>query len=345
MKIASIGLSVPSMRLDNDELISLFKGKQSSLSPDDCDRYFAFVKKLLIKSGARYRHGRDVAAGETAYSHIISAAREAIDRAQIAASGIDLVIYCGVGRGVIEPSNAYYYANELGIANAQCFDIADACMSWTRSLQLCDMYLASKRARSALIITGEFHLDLREPATVESIESLSYTFPAYTIGEAATATVLVEASSQWDFVFASRPDLFDLCTIPLDGYTTYLKPNAKIGLNGIGKFTAHGEELARVIGPMLFDLAAKHGPNPDDVDLYIPHCHSRTAYLDGFNKAGVSLDKAFLEIYENYGNIVSSGLPAGLYNAMAQGVVGRGSRICLIPSSAGASCACVTFTL
>ena len=345
MKIASIGLSAPSVRLDNDQLISLLRSKTDSLSPADCNRYFAFVKKLLLKSGARYRHVRDIDAGESAYTHIIDAAQDAINNAQISPSSIDLVIYCGVGRGVIEPANAYYYANELGIRNAQCFDIADACMSWTRSLQLCEMYLELKKIKCALVITGEFHLNLREPLKVESIKALNYSFPAYTIGEAATATVLVQGSSPWNFVFASKPDLFDLCTIPLNGYTTYLRPNARIGLNGTGRFTSHGDELARFIGPMLFELAEKHGPNPENIDLYIPHSHSKSAYLDGFKKAGVPTDKVFLEVYENYGNIVSSGVPAGLHTAMAGGFAKRGSKICLIPASAGASCACVSFTL
>lgn len=345
MKIASIGLSAPSVRLDNDQLVSLFKSKTSSLSSAESGRYFEVVRKLLLKSGARFRHVRDVDSGETAYTHIVGAARDAIDKAQVSPSNIDLVIYCGVGRGVIEPSNAYYYANELGISSAQCFDIADACMSWTRSLQLCEMYLALNKINCALVITGEFHLNMREPAEVKSLAALSYSFPAYTIGEAATATVLVGGGSGWNFVFDSRPDLFDLCTIPLEGYTTYLRPSAKIGLNGTGKFTSHGDDLARFIGPMLFALAEKHGPSPADVDLYIPHSHSKSAYLDGFKKAGVSVDKIFLEIYENYGNIVSSGVPAGLHTAMASGVAKRGSKICLIPASAGASCACVTFTL
>jgi len=345
MRIAGLGFSYPSIKLDNDELISFFRRQGPSVINADERKYFDLVRKLLQKSGARYRYLRDTASGESAYEHICNAAREALSSAGLTASDVDLVIYCGVGRGVIEPSNACYYANELGIANAQCFDITDACMSWTRALQICEMYLSSGQMKNALVLTGEFHLNIRDPITIRSVESLSYSFPVYTIGEAATATLLTTSSSEWTFRFSSRPDLFDLCTIPINGYETYMLPNSKIGLNGVGRFTSHGKELARHVGPMLLQLVADSGPRHDDVDLYIPHSHSKTSYVQGLEHSGIPLHKAYFEIYENYGNIVSSSIPAGLYCAVSAGTVGIGSRICLIPSSAGASCACVTFTL
>jgi 3-oxoacyl-[acyl-carrier-protein] synthase III len=345
MQIAGLGFSYPSIKLDNEELVSLFRRQGPSVSNTDEGRYFDLVRKLLRKSGARYRHVRDIASGESAYDHICNAANEALSSAALTANDVDLVIYCGVGRGVIEPSNACYYANELGIRRAQCFDITDACMSWTRALQLCEMYLSSGQVDNALVLTGEFHLNIRDPITVRSIESLSYSFPVYTIGEAATATVLRASSSKWTFRFSSRPDLFDLCTIPIDGYETYILPSRKIGLNGVGRFTSHGKQLARHVGPMLLELVADAGPSHDDVDLYVPHSHSKTSYVQGLEAAGIPLHKVCLEIYENYGNVVSSSIPAALHCSVATGTVGIGSRICLIPSSAGASCACVTFTL
>ena len=44
------------------------------------------------------------------------------------------------------------------------------------------------------------------------------TFPMYTIGEATTATVLVPSDDEWTFEFRAKPELADLCTIPIEGF-------------------------------------------------------------------------------------------------------------------------------
>jgi 3-oxoacyl-[acyl-carrier-protein] synthase III len=345
MKIKSIGLSVPSMKINNEELVDLFKTTKSSLNQAESNRYYSAVSKLLEQAGAKYRHVRDIERGESAYQHILAAARSALVDASIKSSEVDLVIYCGVGKGVIEPSNAYYYASELGMETAECFDIADACMSWVRAMEIAQLYLSSSRASNVLVITGEFHLNIRSPDNITSFNSLRYNFPVYTIGEAATATLLQQGSEPWNFNFVSRPEHFDLCTIPLNGYDTYLRPNKKVGINGIGKFTSFGKELFGNATPLLLNLVKKKGPRPDEVDLYFPHAASKTAYADRLKTIGIPENKFFLKIFEDFGNIVSSSIPAGLHQAKKLGLISDGSRVCLVPASAGISCACVSFKL
>jgi 3-oxoacyl-[acyl-carrier-protein] synthase III len=333
------------MRLNNDQLIDLLKTQKTSLSGGDFNKYCGRAARLLDQAGAKYRHMRDIEAGETAYQHIISAASSAISDACIDASEIDLVIYCGVGKGLIEPSNAYYYASELGMYTAECFDVADACMSWVRSMELAKLYLESSKAAKVMILTGEFHLNIRSPDQINDLDSLRYNFPAYTIGEAATATILEASSDPWDFQYVSRPEHFDLCTIPLHGYESYIRANDKVGINGVGKFASFGKELFEHATPLLQELLNSKGPKQEDVDLYIPHAPSKTAYLEGAKRLGIPSSKVFLKIFEEFGNIVSSSLPAAINQAKKIGLISEGSRLCLTPASAGISCACVTFTL
>jgi 3-oxoacyl-[acyl-carrier-protein] synthase III len=344
MKIKSIGFSAPSIRLDNEDLLNLLKEKTTFLKPSDSNKYFIAISKLLDQAGARHRHCRDIKSGETAYDHIMGAARSAIMDAKVEPSDINLVIYCGVGKGVIEPSNAYYYASELGMHTAQCFDIADACMSWIRSLEVAKLYLDSGKASNVLVLTGEFHLDIRSPDVIKDFGSLRHTFPTYTIGEAATATILGKSANHWDFQYISRPEHFDLCTIPLNGYETYIRPNEKIGINGIGKFTSFGKELFGYAVPLLREVIKK-GPNVKDVDMYFPHAASKTAYADLTAGLGIPKSKVFLKTFEDFGNIVSSSIPAGIHDAKKEGLISDDSKLCLIPASAGISCACVSFSI
>ncbi len=345
MKIRSIGLSVPSLRLNNDQLIDLLKTQKTSLSSADANKYYSRVARLLDQAGAKHRHLSDIKSGETAYQHILSAARNAIADACIEPSQIDLVIYCGVGKGLIEPSNAYYYASELGMHTAECFDVADACMSWVRSLELAQLYLASSKATRVMVLTGEFHLNIRSPDDINGMASLRYNFPTYTIGEAATATILEASSNPWNFQYVSRPKHFDLCTIPLHGYQSYIRANDKVGINGVGKFASFGKELFDHATPLLQELLTTKGPNQEDVDLYIPHAPSKTAYFDGAKRLGIPSSKVFLRIFEEFGNIVSSSMPAAIHQAKQLGLISDGSRLCLTPASAGISCACVTLVL
>jgi hypothetical protein len=43
----------------------------------------------------------------------------------MAPEDIDLLIYCGVGRGFLEPANAYFYAKARDMRTTNCFDITD----------------------------------------------------------------------------------------------------------------------------------------------------------------------------------------------------------------------------
>jgi hypothetical protein len=48
---------------------------------------------------------------------------------------------------------------------------------------------------------------------------IEYTLPSLTIGEAATATLLVAKEPEnFSFAFRAKPEVSDLCTSPIPGY-------------------------------------------------------------------------------------------------------------------------------
>ena len=83
---------------------------------------------------------------------------------------------------------------------------------------------------------------------------MEYNFPMYTIGEAATATIVEFSDQDWEFNFISRPKYAHLCTIPVEGYEIFLPPNEKIGLNGPGRFVSFGKDLLDAATPFLANL-------------------------------------------------------------------------------------------
>ena len=250
MKISSIAYSVPPKSYTNEEFVEMCMAKMTNLKDSEKDNFSKVLLKMLTYSGASKRHIRDYENGETAYEHILSAMKQSLEKADTDKDDIDLLIYCGVGKGFIEPSNAYLYAKEMGMKDVQCFDVVDACMSWTRAMQICQGFLKSKTFKKIMVVTGEFHYGIRDTYDFTSIKDLSYSFPMFTIGEAATATILEDSENDWEFNFLSKPEHADLCTIPIKGHETFLPPYDKIGINGPGKFVSFGKELLNV--PHLF---------------------------------------------------------------------------------------------
>ena len=89
------------------------------------------------------------------------AAKKCIHRSKIEPDKIDLVINCAVSNlssslGLhISPSMATIIAKELGINEAICFDISNACSGMITSLMIADSMIKSGEIETALIVSGE----------------------------------------------------------------------------------------------------------------------------------------------------------------------------------------------
>src|SRR5262249_9513239 len=155
---------------------------------EEVEAYCARVSRILRLAGAKTRFVRDRANGETALSLMLLAAREALAQAELRVRDLDLVVFCGVGRGFLEPANAAFFCRILG-ATCDNFDISEACMSWVRSLHVCYHYLHNRTYSKILIINGEFNAKVNRINHVmcgTDLESQQYTFPSFTVSEAAT---------------------------------------------------------------------------------------------------------------------------------------------------------------
>jgi 3-oxoacyl-[acyl-carrier-protein] synthase III len=344
MQIASLGYRVPAKAFTNDDVLAYMDRLNPNVARGRKNHYLAIVSKLLERSGARARHWCDKEQGERPVDLILGVMDDALEDAGMKASDIDLLIYCGVGKGFIEPANAYFYANAKGMHTANCFDVTDACMSWVRSLQTAYLMLQSGAAKNAMIVNGEFHLGFHDNWEIRGYKSLLHTFPMYTIGEATTATVLTPSDQEWIFDYRSRPEFADLCTIPLPGYEDYVEPTKRIGHNGPHGFVSWGTDLFREAQALMDELIADCIDDPTSKAWYFPHAPSKTAYETGLRKCGVPLEKVYLEVYPRFGNIVSASVPVGLSLAERTGALKRGDDIALIPASAGITTSVVQFT-
>ncbi|MCX4241187.1 hypothetical protein OEB96_11225 [Paraliomyxa miuraensis] len=338
---------MPSWQVDNEQILDLIRQHSRDGFDGDLERTLATIGRLLSRTGSRTR--RWLAEGDTPIAHIRNAVDTALRDASMEPDDIELLIYVGIGKGFLEPGQAYMVAHALGMHRVECFDLIDACMSWTRAMQIAESFFRTRSYRRILVVNGEFNTAEGGPLRpgnfrLDSAERLSWTMPTYTIGTAATATIVEPDSDRpWTWRFESRPDFADLCTIPSFGLGTFSADDDKIGKNGPFRFTSYGKELhEHAREPCVRLLREVFAVHPD-VRVIFPHASSYREWDVFARDAGVQ-DKMH-HIFPDYGNLVSASVPAGLALAWRAGAVQRGDRVAGWVGSAGMSFAAYSFEL
>jgi 3-oxoacyl-[acyl-carrier-protein] synthase III len=336
MKIESIGVRFPSRKVTNDDILKFLEDQSNGISKVVLKTYQRMVKGLFKMAGSDVRFIRDTEKQEAAIGFIKGAMEDALEKAGRSKDDIDLLIYCGVGKGFLEPANAYFYASAMQM-ECSCFDISDACMSWIRSLEISYEFLKSGRYKTIMVVNGEFnvHHGFPDNFVVKNLRQIEYTFPTYTIGEAATATILVPSDREWKFTFKTVPELCDLCTIPLDGYEGFVEPSQRLAKNGLYNFVSYGREMFANADEVLAPLVEEAVGNLDEPDIYFPHAASDAAYLSASKKIGIPLEKMYAKVFPAYGNLVSASIPVGIDMAIKEGRLARGNKVVFCPASAG----------
>ncbi|MGI5336157.1 3-oxoacyl-[acyl-carrier-protein] synthase III C-terminal domain-containing protein [Streptomyces sp. CA-181903] len=347
MRLRAVAAAFPSREITNADVLELVGTHSAGHFRGDLDHALHRIDGFLRRTGSDTRYWLDT--GERPVDLLRDAANTALAQAGIAPERIDLLIYTGIGRGFLEPGGAYHAAAAIGLSHAHCFDVLDACMSWTRAVQIADALFRTGPFRTAMIVNAEFNMRPGGPVVphlfrLEHMEALKSTLPAYTLGEAATATILTaEDGAPWTFRFRTRPDLAPLCNVPLAGYEGYCDPSDKLAANGVGVFASFcfemhgpGEREARAVFAQL-------APPVAEVAVLFTHASSRRDWQDLAD--GVGLGGVVHHVYDRIGNVVSASVPAAIASAVAAGRLRPGRRAVGWVGSAGMSFGAFTFVL
>lgn len=153
---------------------------------------------------------REVTEGQDAIDLAYEASKKALQRGNIKAEDVDLIINCSVSkldeemRQILEPSFAAFLAMRLGAVNADHFDVANACTGMITALKLADMYIKTGMAKYVLVTSGEYI----SPAIYES-QKASFWFnpsavPSLSVGDGGGA-YLVGPSNNPNLLRFSKP--------------------------------------------------------------------------------------------------------------------------------------------
>jgi 3-oxoacyl-[acyl-carrier-protein] synthase III len=343
VKIRAIAHAVPSRCVTNGDLLRQVAARnRATLPPSQLDELCAFLDAQLERAGAVERYHRDT--GESALDFGIRAGRQALERAGLSPASIDLLIYVGVGRGFVEPATANVFQHALHLHNATCFDILDACASWLRALDVVRCMLRAGSYRRAMILNCEFNFQEYEPSAIASRAEMEDLWAGYTVGEAATATIVSAAEQEVEYhvSFRNLGQHVPLCQIPLPHAAQFQNGDRRTDRPGM-RFYAQPNPLAasaiREISRQYWDDPCFHNQRHD-----IVFGHSASVPVSRAIRERLGIDERLhYELFPRYGNTVSAAIPLAMSLALQEGRLRRGNRVLLVMGGAGITTALGTF--
>jgi 3-oxoacyl-[acyl-carrier-protein] synthase III len=343
MRIAVVERALPSRRVTNAWILEeLRRRNHGRLAPEVVEQLVTRVERGLSTAGTDVRYHLDD--GESAFDLVAKATRGALARAGLAPTDVDLLIYTGVGRGWIEPAMMNPVQRELGLVNATGFDLMDACASWLRAVHVAHTFLRAGVYRRAVVVNCETGI-FRQHANWEfdTVADLEHRFAAFTIGEAATATVLTDDTPDDDFYFTFKTfgEHFARCIIPLAGARDYLPTRPDPRLVG-GRFFALSTELFIAVTDLIVTTwRADPRLTGGRYDVAFGHEASEKLSADITKQCGVH--DVYFPTHARFGNTVSASIPLAMSVAEEEGRLRRGDRVVILVGSAGISVGFATF--
>lgn len=343
MKVLNISYALPSKKVSNSELIEeILDRNRAHLSEQELELLHSKLARFFRISGTVTRFHRKN--GERAIDFALKAGQDALSKAGVNPKDVDLLIYAGVGRGWVEPATANLFQSELGLSSATCFDVMDACASWIRSMSIAKSFLAQKMYKLVMILNCEFNFreyanfEIRNPAELEN------SFSAFTIGEAATATILSAEDTADDsfFSFKTWGEKHGLCKIALPNVANFSPRGVVESLKPMSFFTAPGELLSFTIKKLVSHFRDTQEVASKVYDLVVTHAVSVPSTSTVARLLNLDHQRVF-DTHPRFGNTVSASLPLGLAVAESEGALHRGMQVLLLMGSAGVTTAVGSF--
>lgn len=337
MKFEAIEAAVPQKQITNDDILQMLMcANQNSMSALELNILIRSVKRFFTIAGTSTRYVRDK--NQNASGLILNAASSALTEAKLEPSEIDLLIYVGIGRGFLEPATANVFQDLLKLTNATSFDLLDACASWVRAIHIAKALLKVGFYKKIMIINGEFiyNDNIENHLKFNSLRDLEHKFAIFTIGEAATASILSESDEEDEYYasFKTYGELRNLCMIPFPNVAQYNATEGDDKLKAFQFYSYSNQLLAEGSERMI-----EHFLNDREINAYsfdISFAHSASDHASDFvNKKCTQNTKALYKIHYKFGNTISASVPLAMATAIKEKKLKHNDRVMIGMASAG----------
>ena len=346
MKIEAVASAIPKRQVSNEDILEFVREKSKKIYKGDLEKSLREVKFFLGLCGAEQRRWAEP--GENTFKkYTEKAILEVLEKSNTHPEEIDLLIYASVDRKVAEPNDSYLLAKALGLKKTECFDILEACNSWSRATQISQNFLKSRQYRKILIVTAEYMIHEgmwgQKAFEVTSPEQFEWTFPSYTLGEGSTATLLSNEGEDWNYKFMGMPEHADLCICPLENFKeeeTNMN-GVSVAMNGKGVFTSYGRKMEPPGKKALIDILHSSVVPISEIDIIFPHSHAKKVWTDISKEEKLNLPLYF--IFPETGNLVTGSIPGAMSLAAEENALKRGDLVAGWMAAAGMCFSMYTF--
>jgi 3-oxoacyl-[acyl-carrier-protein] synthase-3 len=283
---------------------------------------------IFSRTGIKQRH--KAADNEYTSQFGVKAANQALERAGLAPTDIDIILCATTTPDQIMPSTGALIQAQIGATNAAGMDVFAACSGFLYGLTMVESMVRTGQIRYALVIGAEVltkYVDYTDRST------------CVIFGDGAGAAVVgpVEAGKG---ILATkiRSDGRYEEQLFAPGGGTKLGTTHKTIDDRLHFFKMKGNELFKVAVRSMADISKemldKAGYTVEDVDLVIPHQANQRITDAVASRLGVPEEKVYSNIAE-HGNTSSASIPIALDECLEAGKITDGSLVLLTAFGGG----------
>jgi 3-oxoacyl-[acyl-carrier-protein] synthase III len=316
VRIAGWGKYLPARIMPNAELANLV---------DTSDEW------IRARTGIGER--RIAAPEETTCSLAVNAARAALERAQVAADDLELIIVATCTPDYSNmPATASLVQHALGASHAGAFDLNAVCSGFLYGLATGSQFILTGVHRSVLVIGAEVFtriLDWQDRST------------CVLFGDGAGAVVLrptAEPGGLLSFVLGS--DGSGACSLYVPAGGSRRPASAETVAERAHYVKMQGRDVfrfaTRIVPESVVQALDVAGLTTDDIDLLIPH-QANSRIIDSAARRLKLPNSAVFANVEHYGNTSAASIPVALCEAIDEGQVKAGATVVMSGFGAGLS--------
>lgn len=326
IKVLGIGKYLPELIAGNDAFAKVV---------DTSDEW------ITQRTGIKTRH---ITNGEPNFYLGLKAAQAALDNAGVKADEIDLIIAATCTPDFFTPSEACLIQREIGAIGCMAMDINCACTGFDYGIDMAKRYLQSGDGinkvllvaceelskfvdytdRSSCILFG----DGAAAFVLEKQEDTLYS--SYLGADGNGARYILSRALKPENVFRTNKDEFDM-NMPVSKEHYFLQDGKEVY-----KFAT------KALPHAVSKACEKIGITPEEIDWIVPHQANVRIIETAAKNLGVSMDKMVVYI-DRYGNTSSASIPIAFCDAVEEGKIKRGDKVCLVGFGGGLTYAAVIF--
>ncbi len=321
-KISGLGMYVPENVVTNADLEKLMDTNN---------------EWIIERTGIEERRHIKKGDGNTTAVMGVKAAQQALDRANLKPTDIELILFATLSPDYYFPGSGVLVQEQLDIPNCPAMDIRNQCSGFVYALTTADQFIKTGMYKHVLVIGSENHSGGLDMTTRGRNVSVIFGDGAgaavvsrsdagkggilsshiYSQGQHAEELALIGPSTnRWvpEIIAANNPE--DLSYYPY--------------MNGQFVFKNAVVRFAEVIQEGL----QKNGWRPEDIDLLIPH-QANLRIAQFVQKKFRLQDHQVFNNIQKYGNTTAASIPIALTEAWEKGLVQPGSKIVLAAFGSG----------